>query len=199
MDRTITHISVMMENRNARVYPRYDLPAGYVFTTDKRDLKTDWIAIQLASDHVETPERAAEVYDKEFGSQPEAYTRQTALAVTLGGQPVGVATLWPGNEFGRILYKVHWVAVDAAHQGKSIAKALMTRLFDINRELINADYLYLTTQTWSYRAINIYKQFGFEPYLGERPINWKEEMEDYEAKQVEAWEISDEMIGRYKS
>jgi GNAT superfamily N-acetyltransferase len=189
----------MMENRNARQYPRYDLPEGYIFTTEKRDLKADWIAIQLASNHIETPELAADVFNREYEDQYGTFARQTALAVTLSGQPVGVASLWPGNEFGRELFKVHWVAVDAAHQGKNIAKAAMTRLFDINRELIGADYLYLTTQTWSYRAINIYRQFGFTPYLGERPINWKEEMEDYAAKQKEAWEIIDEMIGRYRS
>ena len=197
MDRTITHISVMMENRNPLSYPKRELPAGYVFTTNGRDLRADWIAIQLASDHV-TAEKAIAVFDKEFAGHIEAFAAQTALVIAPDGQPVGVATLWPGNEFGRKLYKVHWVAVDTTHQGKGIAKALMTRLFDINRDLINADYLYLTTQTWSYCAINIYKQFGFEPYLGERPIYWKEEMVDYAAKQKQAWEIIDEMIGRYK-
>lgn len=33
--------------------------------------------------------------------------------------------------------------------------------------------IYLTSQTWSYKAIGIYGKFGFAPYMGEKPKNWR--------------------------
>lgn len=68
--------------------------------------------------------------------------------------------------------RVHWVAVNEEHQNKGIAKALITKILDIYHELGYKDYIYLTTQTWSYAAINIYLGFGFKPYLGEQ-LPWK--------------------------
>ena len=64
-----------------------------------------------------------------------------------------------GEERGR----VHWVAIEPRFQGRGLAKpllgAVMARLAHVHRTA------YLTTQTTSYRAINLYLDFGFVPYL----------------------------------
>ena len=68
----------------------------------------------------------------------------------------------------------------------------MTRLLERYAELGWQDDIYLTSQTWSYKAINIYAKFGFRPYLGEKPANWV--CGDFAAENARAWCLIREKI-----
>ena len=56
---------------------------------------------------------------------------------------------------------------------------------------------YLTTQTSSYKAINIYRKFGFKQYKGVKPKNWVRQS-TWEIDQPKAQEIIDKKIFEYK-
>lgn len=58
------------------------------------------------------------------------------------------------------------------------------------------DFLYLVTQTWSYKAIRLYEKFGFLPYKGPKPVNWKSD--DFDAENLRAWNIIEEKIAEYR-
>ena len=119
---------------------------------------------------------------------------------------VATASLWDGEHFGETLQRVHWVAVSAEYQGKGIAKALLTKVLDMYNDLGYKNYIYLTSQTWSYKAINIYKSFGFKPYIGVKPKNYKAvnmesgnyEPWDYDVKNREAWFMIIDKINAYQ-
>ena len=56
---------------------------------------------------------------------------------------------------------------------------------DLYHKLGQKGYIYLTTQTGSYKAINIYKKFGFAPYTG------KYHTDGFDKEQNEkAWKLS---------
>ena len=64
---------------------------------------------------------------------------------------------------------------------------------DLYSKLGQTGGIYLTSQTQSYVAINIYKKFGFCAYMGEL------HGEDFDrAEHEEAWKIIDEKISEYK-
>lgn len=118
---------------------------------------------------------------------------------------IGTGCVWGGKMFGKELQRLHWIAVSPKHQGKGIAKALVSKLFDLYNELGYSGYIYLTSQTWSYKALNIYMRFGFKPYLGEKPQNWNSvnltsgnfEPWDYKEKNIEAWDMIYGKINSY--
>jgi nitrogen regulatory protein PII-like uncharacterized protein len=57
--------------------------------------------------------------------------------------------------------------------------------------------IYLTTQTNSYKAVNIYMQFGFRQFAGEKPAKWKC-VENWETDIEKAWKIINGKIDEYK-
>jgi Acetyltransferases len=91
------------------------------------------------------------------------------------------------------------VATLPEYQGKGLTKALLTRLFDLYNELGFDGFIYLTSQTWSYKAINIYSKFGFLPYTGQKPLNWTGENETFSVETEKAWDMIQHKIWQYKN
>lgn len=59
------------------------------------------------------------------------------------------------------------------------------------------DFIYLTTQTWSYKAIKIYLDFGFEPYVGEKEDNWTGSNDGFDNEKLIVWNsIMDKITNR---
>ena len=81
--------------------------------------------------------------------------------VGYGGEPFATATAWHDHGAqGRL----HWVGVDAAHQGMGLSKPLVSLALQRLREVGYRSAM-LTTQTASWVAIKVYHRFGFRPLL----------------------------------
>lgn len=81
------------------------------------------------------------------------------LFLTDGGAPFATATAWEA-EAG--VGQVHYVAIDAAHQGRGLSRPLTALALRRLRDLGYGRAM-LTTQTWSWVAIGVYREFGFRP------------------------------------
>ena len=93
------------------------------------------------------------------------------LFLTDGGEPFATATAWHDHGAqGRL----HWVGVDAAHQGMGLSKPLVSLALQRLREVGYRSAM-LTTQTASWVAIKVYHRFGFRPLLrkGCEAEGWK--------------------------
>jgi ribosomal protein S18 acetylase RimI-like enzyme len=87
---------------------------------------------------------------------------------------VGTAMGWFDDSFFRAGYgRVHWVGIKPEFQGKGLAKPLVSEVMDIIKKYHSKAYL--TTQTESYKAIKIYLDFGFKPFIKDEtcPKAWK--------------------------
>ena len=112
------------------------------------------------------------------------------------GKAVASASLWYGDPFGYKQMRIHWVATHVGHQGKGLCRAMLSRLMKRYHELGMTGNVFLFSQTFSYAAISIYQDFGFERYLGDEPINWH--VENFKEAQAQAWQLIDEKIAAYK-
>lgn len=196
LDRSIPHYGVLMTKTKTAVYPVHLLPSGYDFSLYTDGMEKDWAKIQSDIDHIEGYDKALEYFKKEFMHDVESLKRRCVFIKDSSGTFVATATLWYGDHFGYTEQRVHWVAVDTKHQHKGLAKALMTKIMDIYNELGYSDFIYLTTQTWSYPAINIYLSFGFSPYLGKKPVNWEGTDEKFEHDNLPAWQLIMDKISK---
>lgn len=197
---SLPHIGVLMEKTDIHLYPRYALPDGYHFSAYRPDLDEAWASLQYAVGQTDTLQEAREIFADEFARYPDMLRQRMLFVLKENGELVGSCAIWLGYHFGRELQRVHWVAVAPAQQGRGIAKAMLTHLLDGYQQLHPNGYLYLTTQTWSYPAIGLYLQFGFRPYLGKKPVNWRAvnllsgEPWDYQTKTQEAWRMIGEKL-----
>jgi len=210
IDRSIELIPVLMEKTDAHVYPMHSLPSGYRFCFYEPGLEKEWAELECAAGEFTAASLAAERFQREFIDRthfPSTLSLSERMVFVLDTKTtvVGTAALWEGGVFGETRHRLHWLAVHPRHQGKGLAKAVMTKLFEMYNELGLSGSVYLTTQTWSYRAVNIYLGFGFQPYRGKAPKNWKPnpalgypESENFEKKSEEAWLLIQEKISQYR-
>ena len=157
-------------------YPAFSLPSGFSFVKYDANLKNDWISIQTMTGNVPTPGAAEEIlFSKLREESAEAGThnyfeqleKRMIFVLDENGKAAATACLWFGNHFERPWSKLHWVAVAPEYQGRGLAKAMVTKLFDMNMEIKLP--LYLVSTTGSHKALVIYGIFGFRPYMGEMP------------------------------
>ena len=198
MDKTIPYIGVLMTNQIPESYPRCPLPQGYSLRAYEPGMENDWAALQVSVEHMDTPEKALEQFSTEFAGDIETFTRRSVFVYDEAGTLAASAVLWYGNHFGRTIAKVHWVAVAPAHQGRALCKAVMTLLMDMYHAQKLTGGIYLTSQTWSYKALNIYRQFGFKPYIGPKPSGWQIATDDFEQETREAWDLIEQKLKAYR-
>ena len=226
MDKSIPHIGVIMDKTDTADYPRYDLPPGYTFAFYKPGLERMWIEQKVAVGEFDDTDGAETVFKREFlygqpidwlnfkcdkldpdeiQSAPLYYElcKRMLFILDEDGKLAATGAIWHGEHFGETRQRLHWISVAPRHQNKGLSKPLMTKLMDMYVELGFSGYIYLTSQTWSYKALNIYAHFGFKPYMGEKPQNYAEvDLEtgkpwDYKAMNEEAWTIINDKINQY--
>ncbi|NLM25313.1 MAG: GNAT family N-acetyltransferase [Firmicutes bacterium] len=189
VDKTVEVISVAMTKENLSDYPKYQLPVGYRFVMYQPGFDQAWARIETAVGEFNTVSDAVAYFHNEFMPYAAQLPRRCIFIQSDQGQVVATSSAWFGELFGSMLPRIHWVAVDPAHQGKGLGKALLTKTFQVFESLGESGQLYLTSRTWSWKAINIYLNFGFQPYLGEEPVNWNRTKVNFKQENELAWKI----------
>ena len=189
LDKTIPYFGVLMTKKNLDSYPRCALPEGFTLSGYKPGFEEAWARLMFELGQTDSSQEARDIFRKEFLSEPALLQTRCLFLLDAKNALAATASLWHGNHFGRELLRIHWVACAGEYQGRGLAKALLTALLDIARALNYRDTLYLTSQTWSYKALHLYARFGFEPYLGPKPANWKSQTGDFAEETQEAWNL----------
>lgn len=139
--------------------PRASLPAGYSFCAYTSGDEDSWARIEAAVGEFPAHAAAREYFEKVFLAHPELARSSVVFVRDGAGTPVATASAWhaylPGGEEVACL---HWVATHPSAQGRGLGRAVSLRALS----LVPAGRdVYLSTQTWSHRAVRMYHQFGF--------------------------------------
>lgn len=187
---TLKDIKVLMEKNNPKDYPKFNLPDGFSFVYYKDGYENDWAKIQTDLKQFSNFKDALKCFKDTFLDGTNDVYKKCFFIQDINKKNIATASIWNGNHFGKTLQRIHWVAVSNEYQGLGLAKCLVCKALDTFNELGFKNYIYLTSQVSSYKALNIYKKFGFKPYLGKMPINWgiyKNE-DDFQNDTKLAWE-----------
>lgn len=196
LDKSIPYFGVLMIKTDTSDYPRFELPDGFTIVGYQPGFETEWAKLMFEVDQTDTLKEAEVLFAKEFLSRPSLLPKQCLFVLSKTGEIVAAASLWHGEHFGKTFQRIHFVATKPEYQGKGLIKALLTRLLDLYNEMGFRNFIYLTSQTWSYKAINLYSKFGFKPYKAEKPLNWKPDT--FEETNQLAWNIIERKINEYK-
>nr|MDD6336299.1 GNAT family N-acetyltransferase [bacterium] len=174
LDKTLPYYEVTMLKKSPDTYPRFALPQGYrlcAMGDYPGPFAQDWARLLVSVEEMPTLQEGVAYFDREFGCRLQEARKRCLFVLDAGGRPAATASLWQGDELGRDLPRIHWVATAPAHQGRGLCKAVLTGVMDLYHTLGLSGPVFLTTQTWSYKAIGIYRTFGFEacPHPGRAP------------------------------
>ena len=164
-EKALEHIPLLMVRDDLTELPSFPLPPGYRLRRFRRGDERLWVEINLSIGAFDgSLERGLEYFEKEFGAARDQMESRCLFLETADGKAVGTTTAWFNPSFrGREYGRIHWVAIRPEHQGKKLAKPLLAAALARLAEL--HDRAYLSTQTTSARAIHMYLDFGFEPYI----------------------------------
>jgi GNAT superfamily N-acetyltransferase len=195
LDKSVPFIGVIMI-KTKKDYPNFSLPRGYRFHMYEPGDELKWAELEASVDEFPDEMEASALFEKVY--MPRQKELPEKLVFIIGnGMFAATGTMLDGTHFGTVLPRVHWVSVHPDHQGRGLAKCLMTRLLDIHGRIDKRYPVYLTTQTWSYKAVNIYKKFGFEPYTGKMPEGWKTQGNSFQEDNKKAWDLIESKIREY--
>ncbi len=195
INKLLPYYGVIMKKTDIHIYPKYQLRQGFSFAQYMPGREDEWCQIQTRAGMTETYREARKIFEQKFKPYPELLAEHCVFIMDSDAHAVAVAALWPGRHFGTEHWRIHWVAVDPDYQGMGFGKALMTRLMDIFNLRDYGEWLYVTSQSCNYCAINIYYHFGFHPYTGKQPVNWYSK--DFDRCNQRGWELIDQWICTY--
>jgi len=155
------NVSLTMTRPNLDGVPAYPVPAGHAIRPYRPGDERAWFRIQSAADRYNriTPESLRQ----EFGDDRSVLGRRLLFLYEPGGTAIGTAAAWFGDDrHAQDMGRVHWVAIDPAHQGRGLSKPLLSTVCTTLAEM-GHDEAYLVTSSGRIAAIRLYLLFGFVP------------------------------------
>ena len=176
-------IRLKMERKNLLNIPEFPLPDGYQIRMFKKGDEHNWARIEASVDEFKDEKAALEHFAKEFGPYIDEMEERCLFVENSNGEAIATTTAWYGDlkGGGEILGRIHWVGVVPEYQGKKLSKPLLSEALKVLAQ--HHERAYLTSQTTSYQAVNMYLNFGFEPFLTEPSCH-------------EAWDLMESVLAR---
>jgi ribosomal protein S18 acetylase RimI-like enzyme len=159
----VTYIPLAMIREHMDHIPSFACPDGVRIRTFVRGDEQEWARIETLAGEFSDQDEALRDFEEEFGGVLREMEDRCFLLEDSHGAAIGTATAWSGEFAGVERGRVHWVGIVPAYQGRKLARPLLSAV--MARLARDHSTAYLTTQTTSYRAVNMYLNFGFVPFL----------------------------------
>lgn len=162
LDKSIPYYNLVMRRKTGEHLPQVALAEGYSFVPFTLGDEMDWAEIEASVGEFDSVSEALEYFQEEYLAYPKEVARRTIFVQSSDFKKVGTATCWWNYTDERRDPTMEWIAVMPEYQDKGLGKAIV---FEGMRRMLMIEGdrdVFLHTQTWSYRAIGIYLQAGFE-------------------------------------
>jgi GNAT superfamily N-acetyltransferase len=162
LDKSVPYVSFLMRRKKGAELPVYDLPGGYKFVLYNPGDEKSWAEIETSVSEFENETDALAYFEKEFQplSELSELKKRCLFIENDKGEKIGTSTAWfccPK----KCMPRLHWVAVKPQYQGLGLGKAIVSKCTQLMKELDGDVDFFLSTQTWSHRAVKIYEKFGY--------------------------------------
>lgn len=163
-DSRIRYIDLLMERLDLNDLPEYALPDGYRFVFYQHGDRDAWINIEQSAKELHSFEQGVQVWEQYYGGVEDTLHNRMLFIENKQGEKVATATAYydANGELPPERGQVHWVAVRRDHQGKGLARPLISQTLKVMKERGHTEAM-LHTQTTTWVAVRLYLQFGFRP------------------------------------
>ena len=176
-------IKLAMVRKDLFNIPQYLLPTGFRIRLFEKGDEANWVRIETSVGEFIDEEAARQRFEKEFGPYLDEMTKRCLFIEDENGHAIATTTAWYGDltDYGEGIGRIHWVGVVPEYQGRKLSKPLLSEALNLLAR--HHSKAYLTSQTTSYQAVNMYLNYGFEPYIMHPTCD-------------EAWALMEKTLGR---
>ena len=163
LDKSVPHAQFYMRREAGPPPANFPLPDGFKFSFYEDGDERSWARIETSVLEFESEFAALMHFKEKFIPYPDELCRRCLFIKNGDGNKIATATAWWSVIEDLRRPWLQWVGVDPEYQGLGLGKALISRATELLMELEGSGPLFLKTQTWSYKAVGIYRACGFEP------------------------------------
>ncbi|CAF1017873.1 unnamed protein product [Rotaria magnacalcarata] len=163
----ITYLTIYMYRPNMDSIPNYALPTGYSLQLYKDDVndKQKWADIAMAAGEFRSLEDGLHKFEEYFSKTKDKIplTQRVHFLVNSDGKYIGTVTAGIDEAHIEDYGSLDWVSIIPEYQGKKLAKPMVCAV--LHKVAKYSNKCYLSSQTTSWRAINMYADLGFLPFI----------------------------------
>ena len=177
LDKSLPYVGLYMRREAGSPLTAWPLPDGYSFAFFKDGDEAGWARIETSVLEFDTELAALKYFIERFLPYADELKHRCLFIENCDGEKIATATAWWGFTKGQRRPWLHWVAVDPRYQGLGLGKAIISRATGLLNEIDGDVDYYLHTQTWSHKAIVIYKANGYMPTR--EKVLYKDKQDNY--------------------
>ena len=162
LDKSIPYVGIIMRRTAGSPLPDATLPPGYGFVYFKNGDEKDWARIETSVLEFDDEMDALLYFQKDFIAFLPETERRCLFIQNPEGEKVATGTAWWAYDGVKRVPLLHWIAVKPQYQDMGLGKAVSAQVLRLICEIEGDRDVYLSTQTWSHRAVAIYRQMGFQ-------------------------------------
>ncbi|MCL2637107.1 MAG: GNAT family N-acetyltransferase [Oscillospiraceae bacterium] len=174
LDKSVPYVKILMKRRSGISAPEAILPDGFKFVFFKAGDEKYWAEIETSVAEFDNEQDALEQFREEFLPHLSELEKRCIFIENEKGEKVATGMAWWGNFYpqGESFPWLHWIAVKPEAQGLGLGKAISAKATQLLIENSGEKEFYLSTQTWSHKAVGIYEKLGWE-------VTYKENVRHY--------------------
>ncbi|NLD86775.1 MAG: GNAT family N-acetyltransferase [Clostridiales bacterium] len=163
LDKTIPYSNILMVCPYEKVKDMepYTLPEGFQYVMADITDTDNWSEIEFSVDEFDTLSDAKEYFKKYYLADEDRLRQRCCFIMTDEGEYVATASAIMLPDMTGTYATLDWVAVKPEYQGRGLGKAIVSKALSLYKNLAPGKDVLLHTQTWSHRAVKIYRSFGF--------------------------------------
>ncbi|MHB9034445.1 MAG: GNAT family N-acetyltransferase [Anaerolineae bacterium] len=174
LDRSVPYFRIILKRQPGAPLPSCEVPAGYRIVHYQAGDERAWAEIETSVTEFEKAADALAYFTRTYLPFEKELERRTLFIETEAGYKVGTFTAWWNYTGVRRYPFMHWVAVRPEYQGLGLGKAIIGEGVRLMAAIEGDVTMYIPTQTWSHKAIRLYRWAGFEFETGEpAPGGWE--------------------------
>ena len=163
LDKNVPYAGFFMIRKAGKTHSTYQLPDGYKFAFFDDGDEINWARIETSVLEFDNEFAALMHFTEKLMPHADELRRRCIFVENSKGEKVATSMAWWHHVDGQRRAWLHWVATHPQYQGLGLGKAIVSRVTELMLELEGDVDFYLSTQTWSYKAIRIYMAHGYEP------------------------------------
>jgi len=163
LDKSLPYVGLYMRRAAGEPIAAVPLPDGYKFSLYNDGDETNWARIETSVLEFDNEFAALMYFTDRFIPSRDELRHRCLFIENIDGGKIATATAWWQYVDGQRRPWIEWVAVDPQSQGIGLGRAIISRVVALMIELEGDTDFFLHTQTWSHKAIEIYKLNGFMP------------------------------------
>lgn len=167
-----------MEHNRKNENVRVNLPKEFKLKKYQIGDEKYWAKLETDIGDFDTIESALEYFKSNYMIEPEKIKNNCFFIINDDEIPIASCILWYNFSENKPIFTVDWLVVDEKYQGNGFGKVILSEVLKLANTLNQNTPIFLHTQPWSYKAINLYNKFGFSILKSKTFSNYVNEYND---------------------